>query len=253
MKVAQACLKAGIAAVNNGARVGDIGAAIQKCAESNGFSVVKDFVGHGIGLTPFAAPQIPNYGTRGQGKRLRPGMVFTIQPLINQGTEEVEAKTQHWHFVTKDRKLSAQFAQTLAVTTDGVEILTDLPAIAPPENPSDSSSAKQTNSFNEFDQMCADVSNKGVSPSSKEPASSQVAQEQARNPTTNQPPSYVNPYDILDITPDTPMAEVSKAFTIAVKRKQYPVDKIAKARKQWATMVSIMLSQHEKWLSGFPH
>lgn len=224
VEVAQACLKAGIAAVNNGGRVGDIGAAVQKCAESNGFSVVKDFGGHGIGLTSVAEPQIPNYGKRGQGKRLRPGMVFTIQPLINQGTEGVEAQIQQWHFVTQDRKLSAQFAQTLAVTIDGVEILTDLPAFAPQaENPSDSSSTKQTDSFN-----APSVQNVEQDDSTSPP----VVQEQVRNPTTHQPSGYVNPYDVLNITPDTPMAEISKAFMMAVKRKQYPVDKIAKARKQ---------------------
>ncbi len=157
-------------------------------------------------------------------------MVFTIQPLINQGAEEVEAQIQHWHIVTKDRKLSAQFAQTLALTTNGVEILTDLPAIAPQaENTSDSSNARQTDSLNA---SSVQYVKQGDSPSSKEPASSQVLQEQARNPTTNQPMSYVNPYEILDITPDTPMAEISKAFTMAVKRRQHPVDKIAKARKQ---------------------
>ncbi|HBE18670.1 MAG TPA: type I methionyl aminopeptidase [Cyanobacteria bacterium UBA11149] len=114
----------GIAAVKPGARIGDIGAAIQEYAEAFGFSVVRDFVGHGVGRIFHTAPQIPHYGTRGKGKRLRPGMVFTIEPMINEGTWEVEVMPDKWTALTKDRKLSAQFEHTVAVTSDGVEILT---------------------------------------------------------------------------------------------------------------------------------
>lgn len=107
-----------------GARIGDIGAAIQEYAESQGFSVVRDFVGHGISNIFHTAPQIPHYGTRGKGKRLRSGMVFTIEPMINEGTWEVEVLSDNWTAVTRDRQLSAQFEHTIAVTADGVEVLT---------------------------------------------------------------------------------------------------------------------------------
>ncbi|NEN96654.1 MAG: type I methionyl aminopeptidase [Moorea sp. SIO3I7] len=124
VEVTEECMMRGIAEVKPGARVGDIGAAIQEYAESNGFSVVRDFVGHGISKIFHTAPQIPHYGTRGKGKRLRAGMVFTIEPMINEGTHEVEILADKWTAVTRDRKLSAQFEHTIVVTPDGVEILT---------------------------------------------------------------------------------------------------------------------------------
>jgi methionyl aminopeptidase len=122
--VTEECLRLGIAEVKPGAKIGDIGAAIQEYAEAQGFSVVRDFVGHGISNIFHTAPDIPHYGTRGKGKRLRAGMVFTIEPMINEGTWEVEVLSDKWTAVTRDRKLSAQFEHTLAVTEDGVEILT---------------------------------------------------------------------------------------------------------------------------------
>jgi len=124
VEVTEECLRLGIQSVKPGAKIGDIGAAIQEYAESNGFSVVRDFVGHGISTIFHTAPDIPHYGTRGTGKKLRPGMVFTIEPMINEGTWEVEMLDDGWTAVTRDRKLSAQFEHTLAVTEDGVEILT---------------------------------------------------------------------------------------------------------------------------------
>jgi methionyl aminopeptidase len=124
VEVTEKCLYLGIAEVKPGARIGDIGAAIQEYAESQGFSVVRDFVGHGVSHIFHAAPDIPHYGDRGTGKLLRPGMVFTIEPMINEGTYEVEMLSDGWTAVTRDRKLSAQFEHTLVVTTDGVEILT---------------------------------------------------------------------------------------------------------------------------------
>lgn len=124
VEITEECLRRGIAEVKPGARIGDIGAAIQEYAESHGFSVVRDFVGHGISNIFHTAPQVPHYGTRGKGKRLRPGMVFTIEPMINEGTWEVEVLADKWTAVTKDRKLSAQFEHTIVVTQDGVEILT---------------------------------------------------------------------------------------------------------------------------------
>jgi methionyl aminopeptidase len=124
VEVTEECLRLGIAEVKPGGRIGDIGAAIQEYAEAEGFSVVRDFVGHGISNIFHTAPDIPHYGTRGKGKRLRPGMVFTIEPMINEGTYEVEVLGDKWTAVTRDRKLSAQCEHTLAVTEDGVEILT---------------------------------------------------------------------------------------------------------------------------------
>jgi methionyl aminopeptidase len=124
VEVTEECLRLGIAEVKPGGRIGDIGAAIQEYAEAEGFSVVRDFVGHGISNIFHTAPDVPHYGTRGKGKRLRPGMVFTIEPMINEGTYEVEVLSDKWTAVTRDRKLSAQCEHTLAVTEDGVEILT---------------------------------------------------------------------------------------------------------------------------------
>ena len=126
VEVTEECLYRGIAEVKPGARIGDIGAAIQEYAESQGFSVVRDFVGHGIHRIFHTEPQVPHYGTRGKGRMIRPGMVFTIEPMINEGTWEAKILGDGWTAITKDRKLSAQFEHTLAVTKEGVEILTKL-------------------------------------------------------------------------------------------------------------------------------
>jgi methionyl aminopeptidase len=125
--VTNECRRLGIEAVKPGARVGDIGAVIQEYAEAQGFSVVQDFVGHGISNVFHTAPQIPHYGDRGKGVRLRPGMVFTIEPMINEGTWEVEIMKDEWTALTLDRKLSAQAEHTIAVVEGGVEILTPYP------------------------------------------------------------------------------------------------------------------------------
>jgi methionyl aminopeptidase len=127
VEVTEESMWRGIRAVKPGAKIGDIGAAIQEYAEAQGFSVVRNFVGHGVGRIFHAAPQIPHYGTRGKGKKLRAGMVFTIEPMINEGTWEVDVLADGWTAVTKDRKLSAQFEHTVVVTEDGVEVLTALP------------------------------------------------------------------------------------------------------------------------------
>lgn len=131
VEVTEESMWRGIRAVKPGARIGDIGAAIQEYAEAQGFSVVRDFVGHGVGRIFHAAPQIPHYGTRGKGKKLRAGMVFTIEPMINEGTWEVEVLADKWTAVTKDLKLSAQFEHTVVVTNDGVEVLTTLSELVP--------------------------------------------------------------------------------------------------------------------------
>jgi methionyl aminopeptidase len=125
VEVTEECLWAGIRQVSPNNRIGDIGAAIQEIAEGNGFSVVRDFVGHGIGKV-FHHPslQIPHYGKRGTGRRMVEGMIFTIEPMINQGVWQVEVLADDWTAVTKDRKLSAQFEHTVRVTATGVEVLT---------------------------------------------------------------------------------------------------------------------------------
>jgi methionyl aminopeptidase len=124
VEVTEECLRRGIAAVKPGARIGDIGAAIQEYAEAHGYSVVRDFVGHGVSHIFHTAPQIPHYGKRGKGKKLKPGMVFTIEPMIDEGTWEAIVLEDGWTAITKDGKLSAQFEHTIAVTKDGVDILT---------------------------------------------------------------------------------------------------------------------------------
>jgi len=121
----------GIRAVKPGCRIGDIGAAIQEYAEAQGFSVVRDFVGHGVHRVFHTAPQVPHYGVPGKGKKLRPGMVFTIEPMINVGTYEVEVLSDGWTALTADRQLSAQFEHTAVVTKEGVEVLTLTPAQVP--------------------------------------------------------------------------------------------------------------------------
>ncbi|NEQ72698.1 MAG: type I methionyl aminopeptidase [Okeania sp. SIO2C9] len=124
VEVTEKSMYLGIAEVKPGNKIGDIGAAIQEYAEAEGFSVVRDFVGHGVSNIFHTAPQIPHYGTRGKGKKLRAGMVFTIEPMINEGTWEAKVLDDGWTAITKDGKLSAQFEHTVAVTETGVEILT---------------------------------------------------------------------------------------------------------------------------------
>jgi methionyl aminopeptidase len=124
VQVTQECMLRGIAEIKPGARIGDIGAAVQEYAEVNGFSVVRDFVGHGVGKQFHTEPSIPHFGRRGRGLRLRPGMVFTVEPMLNEGTCEFRILGDRWTVVTRDGKLSAQFEHTVAVTPGGVEILT---------------------------------------------------------------------------------------------------------------------------------
>jgi len=123
-EVSRRCLDLGIEQVRPGARIGDIGAAIQEYAESKGCSVVRAFVGHGIGRRFHEDPQVAHYGQWGRGARLKPGMTFTIEPMINVGTFDVRILDDDWTAVTADGELSAQFEHTLLVTLTGVEILT---------------------------------------------------------------------------------------------------------------------------------
>lgn len=123
-EVSRMCLELGIAEVREGARIGDIGAAIMQYAHAHGCSVVRDYVGHGIGREFHTAPQVPHYGKRGDGKRLKAGMVFTIEPMINIGHFECERLDDDWTVVTADGSLSAQFEHTIVVTKTGCEVLT---------------------------------------------------------------------------------------------------------------------------------
>ncbi len=117
----------GIRAVRPGATLGDVGAAIQTYAESERFSVVREYCGHGIGRVYHDDPQVLHYGRAGEGLLLKEGMTFTIEPMINEGQRHTKLLPDGWTVVTKDRKLSAQWEHTVAVTADGVEILTRLP------------------------------------------------------------------------------------------------------------------------------
>ncbi|MDR0996043.1 MAG: type I methionyl aminopeptidase [Zoogloeaceae bacterium] len=118
------CLWLGIRAVKPGGHFGDIGAVIQRHAETNGFSVVRDFCGHGIGKHFHEDPQVLHYGKFGTGAEFRPGMIFTIEPMINAGKAAVSHLPDGWTAVTKDRSLSAQWEHTVLVTDTGVEVLT---------------------------------------------------------------------------------------------------------------------------------
>jgi methionyl aminopeptidase len=124
LKVTEASLQRGIEAVKAGATLGDIGAAVQQAVEAEGFSVVREFVGHGIGTRLHEDPQIPNYGRSGQGQKLREGMVFCIEPMVNAGRPEVQVLDDGWTAVTEDGSLSAHFEHTIAVTKDGALVLT---------------------------------------------------------------------------------------------------------------------------------
>ena len=117
----------GIRAVRPGATLGDVGAAIQTYAESERFSVVREYCGHGIGRVYHDDPQVLPYGRAGEGLVLQPGMTFTIEPMINEGQRHTKVLPDGWTVVTKDRKLSAQWEHTVLVTDEGVEILTRLP------------------------------------------------------------------------------------------------------------------------------
>jgi len=122
--ITQECLYKGIKLVKPGARLGDIGHVIQKHAESNYYSVVREYCGHGIGAVFHEEPQVMHYGKPGTGLELKEGMTFTIEPMINQGKRHSKLLPDEWTVVTKDHKLSAQWEHTLLVTADGFEILT---------------------------------------------------------------------------------------------------------------------------------
>ena len=118
------CMWKGIAAIRSGATLGDIGFAIQKHAESNGFSVVREFCGHGIGKRFHEEPQILHYGRPGQGLKIVPGMTFTVEPMINAGKRDIRQLADGWTIVTADHSLSAQWEHTVLVTEDAYEVFT---------------------------------------------------------------------------------------------------------------------------------
>ena len=122
--MARKSLEIGLEQVRPGARLGDIGHAIQSYAESKGCSVVREYTGHGIGRIFHGPPSVSHVGRRGEGIRLKRGMTFTIEPMINLGSYQVDLLDDEWTVVTRDRSLSAQFEHTLVVTRSGCEVLT---------------------------------------------------------------------------------------------------------------------------------
>ncbi|MFT6927462.1 MAG: methionyl aminopeptidase [Psychromonas sp.] len=123
-RITQECLYIGIKLVKPGTRLGDIGAAIQKHAEKNSYSVVREYCGHGVGVGFHEEPQVLHYGKAGTGETLKAGQCFTIEPMINAGKKTCKVLNDDWTVITKDKKLSAQWEHTLLVTETGVEILT---------------------------------------------------------------------------------------------------------------------------------
>ena len=125
MKVTREALYAGIEQVRVGGRVGDISFAVQSHVEKAGYSVVRSLVGHGIGRSMHEDPQVPNFGSRGKGPELKPGMAIAIEPMVNAGGPDVDVLDDQWTVVTRDGSLSAHFEHTVVVTEDGPVILTD--------------------------------------------------------------------------------------------------------------------------------
>lgn len=124
LRVTQESLHAGVAEARPGRRLGDIGAAIQAVADRAGYGIVRDLVGHGIGRSPHEEPQVPNYGKAGRGMPLEVGLVIAIEPMLNLGTEEVRTLPDRWTVITADRRASAHFEHTVAVTEEGPRVLT---------------------------------------------------------------------------------------------------------------------------------
>ena len=124
MSVTRECLNKGIGAALAGGRIGDISHAIQSFAEANGFSVVREFVGHGIGTSLHEAPEVPNFGAAGHGIRLLPGMTLAIEPMVNAGNYGVKVLPDGWTVLTRDGSLSAHFEHTVVITPGGPQIMT---------------------------------------------------------------------------------------------------------------------------------
>lgn len=124
MDVTRESLYNGIAAARAGGRIGDISNAVQRCVEASGYSVVRQFVGHGVGTQLHEAPEVPNFGNPGRGIRLLPGMTLAIEPMVNIGNPEVKVMSDGWTVLTRDGTLSAHFEHTVAITADGPQIMT---------------------------------------------------------------------------------------------------------------------------------
>ena len=124
IEVTRASLEAAIAQIVEGNRLGDVGAAVEGLAEGAGFTVVREYVGHGIGTAMHEDPQVPNYGPSGRGMKLKEGHVFAIEPMVNAGGPETQLLDDGWTVVTRDGKRSAHFEHTIAVTDHGPEVLT---------------------------------------------------------------------------------------------------------------------------------
>jgi methionyl aminopeptidase len=124
VKVTQQAMRTGIAQVRPGARLGDIGSAIQKFVEGHNYSVVREYCGHGIGREFHEEPQVLHYGNSGDNLMLQPGMCFTVEPMVNAGKRFIKLRPDGWTVITKDHSLSAQWEHTVLVTDDGHEILT---------------------------------------------------------------------------------------------------------------------------------
>ncbi len=124
MDTTRESLNAGISAARVGGRIGDISSAVQQYVEARGFSVVRQFVGHGIGTNLHEAPEVPNFGTAGRGIRLMPGMTLAIEPMVNVGAPDVKILSDGWTVLTRDGSLSAHFEHTIVITPDGPQIMT---------------------------------------------------------------------------------------------------------------------------------
>jgi methionyl aminopeptidase len=133
VRVTEECLDRAIEQCRAGKHLGDIGAAVQQHAEAHGYSVVRDYVGHGIGRRMHEDPQIPNYGKPGQGAKIRSGYVFAVEPMINLGTHNTKVLADGWTVITLDGKPSAHAEHTIAITEEGPEVLTKIVSQVPPE------------------------------------------------------------------------------------------------------------------------
>lgn len=133
LTVTREALADGIRAARPGNRLGDVGHAVQKRAEAEGYGVVRELVGHGIGRDPHEDPQVPNFGQPGRGTKLEPGLVIAIEPMLNLGVPEVETLADRWTVITADKRRSAHFEHTVAVTEEGPRILTTAEALSPGE------------------------------------------------------------------------------------------------------------------------
>jgi methionyl aminopeptidase len=129
LDVTRASLYVGIEAARPGNRIGDVGYAVQQYVEAHGYTVVRDLCGHGVGRNLWEEPQVPNYGRPGRGERLRPGMVIAIEPMVCMGTHEVMVLEDQWTTVTADGQLSAHYEHTVAILSDGPDILTANPSL----------------------------------------------------------------------------------------------------------------------------